>query len=97
LHGVRKKRLHIKGSESGTAERRQSGDCEQSASEMREVIDVALYAFGGWAWTFFALSIQENFFWPEDLSRQQKDQLVRGKWWITLMGAVGGAIIAYLI
>jgi hypothetical protein len=36
---------------------------------MRTLIHASFYTFGGAAWTFLALHIQEHFFWPEDLTR----------------------------
>jgi hypothetical protein len=57
---------------------------------MRTVIYGGLYAFGGAAWTFLALHIQEHFFWPKDLTVPQCRRLDMAKLWITLFGAIGG-------
>jgi len=32
---------------------------------MGAIMQAALYAFGGSAWTFFLLNVQERFFWPD--------------------------------
>jgi hypothetical protein len=39
---------------------------------MRTLIHASFYTFGGAAWTFLALHIQEHFFWPEDLTPHQQ-------------------------
>ena len=54
---------------------------------MRTLIHAGFYAFGGAAWTFLALHIQEHFFWPENLTPRQKQRLEIAEWWITLMGS----------
>jgi len=66
-------------------------------AEMRTLIHASFYTFGGAAWTFLALHIQEHFFWPEDLTPHQQRRLDSAKWWITLMGAIVGLLVsAYL-
>jgi hypothetical protein len=57
-----------------------------------KIMEAALHAFGGAAWTFVALNIQEHFFWPDNLTQSQSSRLEAAKWWITLMGAIGGLI-----
>jgi hypothetical protein len=52
-----------------------------------------LYLLGGAAWVFLALQIQEHFFWPEDLTPQQERHLRKAKWWLTMMGAIGGLVV----
>jgi hypothetical protein len=61
---------------------------------MRTLIHTSFYAFGGAAWTFLALHIQERFFWPENLTPRQKQRLESAKWWITLMGAFAGVLVS---
>jgi len=61
---------------------------------VRTLIHSGLYAFGGAAWTFLSLRIQEHFFWPKDLTPHQQCRLDSGKWWITLMGAIAGLLVS---
>ena len=60
---------------------------------MDAIMQAALYAFGGSAWTFFLLNVQERFFWPDDLTPRQSYRLETGKWWISLIGAIGGLLV----
>jgi hypothetical protein len=61
---------------------------------VRALIHAGLSAFGGAAWTFLALHIQEHFCWPENLTPRQKQQLEIAKWRITLMGAFAGVLVS---
>jgi hypothetical protein len=61
---------------------------------MRTLIHASSYTFGGAAWTFLALHIQEHFFWPEDLTPHQQRRLDSAKWRITLMGAIVGLLVS---
>lgn len=62
---------------------------------MKAGIYAALYAFGGAAWTFLMLHIQEHFFLPKDLTPHQLSRLETAKWWMTIIGAIGGLIVYY--
>jgi len=60
---------------------------------MHAINQAALYAFGGSAWTFLLLNVQERFFWPDDLTPRQSYRLEIAKWCITLIGAIGGLLV----
>lgn len=60
---------------------------------MNPVILAALYIIGGAFWTFITLHIQEHFFLPKDLTPDQANRLEKAKWWLTLIGAIGGLIV----
>jgi len=72
-----------------------NGVTDKSKSrQMRTLIHAGLYAFGGAAWTFLALHIQEHFFWPQNLTPHQQRRLDSAKRWITLMGAIAGLLVS---
>jgi hypothetical protein len=54
------------------------------------------YIFGGAAWTFLTLHIQQHFFLPEDLTPRQSYRLEVAKWWMTLIGAIGGLLVYWV-
>ena len=55
----------------------------------------AVYVFCGAAWTFLVLHVQEHFFLPDNLDPRQLSRLERAKWWITLIGAIGGLVVFF--
>jgi hypothetical protein len=61
--------------------------------QLNPIPEAAPYSFGGAAWTFVVLNIQEHFFLPDDLTPQQLHRLEKAKWWITLFGTIGGLIV----
>ena len=84
---------------SGLQSRQKHNKCivtrsDDRAGGMRTLIHASFYTFGGAAWTFLALHIQEHFFWPEDLTPHQQRRLDSAKWWITLMGAIVGLLVS---
>ena len=64
----------------------------QFFSNRPEILRMALSVFGGAAWTFMVLHIQEHFFMPKDLTGEQLQRLGKAKGWITLIGAIGGLV-----
>jgi len=60
---------------------------------MSSIIRAALYVFGGAAWTFLSLHIQQHFFLPDDLTARQLLRIEKAKWVLTLIGAIGGLIV----